>query len=646
MRELAQQILKKHWGYDAFRPGQIDIVESLMLGKDTLALLPTGGGKSICFQVPAASKSGTSLVVSPLIALMKDQVETLNRKGIPAAALHAGMSRKAIQHTLEQALHGEFKLLYVSPERLATQNFRGYLPNLNIQLLVVDEAHCISMWGQDFRPSYQRIAELRALLPGVPLAAFTASAPAWIQDDIIQGLQLQTPYIHRGDFSRNNLIFHALESQDKANHIVRILGRSEGSALIFGHTRKSVESICRTLIEKGISASFYHAGLPNGERSERQNQWVNNHVRVMVCTNAFGMGVDKPDVRLVIHSFPPKNPEDYYQEAGRAGRDGNLSHCVLLHHPNDWQEIHESLLQQHPNEDTLKHTYHGMLNALGVSDGEGEWQSHPVNLALIAQQQNLHPKNLYYAVKALEILGQWQWMEGNWQPATVMMTGPQHEIYDFKEKQPAYGILLDTLLRGHGGIFDHAVNINESSLARRLRKSDFDREVSQEEIVQVQRMLQQMEKLQLLRYQPSTEWPLLTLTESRSLYPSLNIDLLQRLLKRRLQALEQLTNYAVGESCRSAFWRIHFTKETQAPDCGTCDICKRKNRKAGDERSRKFWHSTLLKNPNSKAAYMLKHFPVTQQALLVETLRIMLDEGCIIENENQTLSWVGESFLQ
>ena len=237
-------------------------------------------------------------------------------------------------------------------------------------------------------------------------------------------------------------------------------------------------------------------------------------------------------------------------------------------------------------------------------------------------------------------------MEGNWQPATVMMTGPQHEIYDFKEKQPAYGILLDTLLRGHGGIFDHAVNINESSLARRLRKSDFEREVSQEEIVQVQRMLQQMEKLQLLRYQPSTEWPLLTLTESRSLYPSLNIDLLQRLLKRRLQALEQLTNYAVGESCRSAFWRIHFTEETHAPDCGTCDICKRKNRKAGDERSRKFWHSTLLKNPNSKAAYMLKHFPVTQQALLVETLRIMLDEGCIIENENQTLSWVGESFLQ
>ena len=646
MRDLAHQILSKHWGYDAFRPGQLAIVESLMQGNDTLALLPTGGGKSICFQVPAVSKSGTTLVVSPLIALMKDQVETLNRKGIPAAALHAGLSRQEIQNTLEHALHGTFKLLYVSPERLATQNFRGYLPNLNVQLLVVDEAHCISMWGQDFRPSYQRLSELRQLLPGIPMAAFTASAPAWIQDDIIQGLQLRKPYIHRGDFSRNNLIFHALESQDKANHIVRILGRSQGSALVFGHTRKSVENLCRILIEKGISASFYHAGLSNSERSERQNQWVHNTVRVMVCTNAFGMGVDKPDVRLVIHSFPPKNPEDYYQEAGRAGRDGQLSHCVLLHHPNDWKEIHESLLQQHPSEEILKHAYHGILNALGISDGEGEWQSHPVNLALIAQQLNLHPKNLYYAVKALEILGQWQWMEGNWQPATVMMTGPHDEIYAFKEQHPAYGILLDSLLRGHGGIFDHPVNIHEASLARRLRKGDFDREVSNEEILQVQRMLGQMEKLQLMRYQPATEWPMLSLTESRSLYPSLNMPLLQRLLHRRLEALDQLIHYAQSNECRSAFWRSHFTAETQPPSCGTCDVCKRKDRIAGDARSRKFWHNELLKHPNSKVSYVLKHFPVTQQQLLIETLRIMLDEGCIIENENQTLSWVGESFLQ
>lgn len=646
MQNLAHDILRKHWGYDAFRPGQLSIVEQLMNGVDTLALLPTGGGKSICFQVPAVAKTGTTLVVSPLIALMKDQVETLNRKGIPAAALHAGMSRGDINLTLERALKGEFKLLYVSPERLATQNFRGYLPNLNVQLLVVDEAHCISMWGQDFRPSYQRLSELRTLLPQVPMAAFTASAPAWIQDDIIQGLQLRNPTIHKGDFSRNNLVFHALKSQDKALHIVRILKRSQGSALVFAHTRKSVEGICKTLLEQGISASFYHAGLSNSERSERQNAWVSNHVRVMVCTNAFGMGVDKPDVRLVIHSYPPKNPEDYYQEAGRAGRDGQSSHCVLLYHPNDWQEIHQNLLQQHPPEEALKHAYHGLLNTLGISDGEGEWQQNPANLSAIAQQLKTNPKDLYYAVKALEILGQWQWIEGQWQPAKVMMTGSADEIYAFKESQPAYGILLDVLLRGHGGIFDHPIAIQEASLAKRLRKGDFDREVSAQEIQQVQRMLMQMATLKLLRYQPATEWPLLMLNEPRSLYPSLNMGLLQRLLQRRLEALEQLKSYATGDTCRSAFWKSYFTDDPAKETCGTCDVCKRKDRIAGDIKSRQFWQTTLQSQPQGSATQILKQFPLTQQGILVQTLRILLDEGCIIENENQALTWVGESFLQ
>lgn len=646
MRNQAEEILLKHWGYSAFRAGQLDIVTQIMSGTDTLALLPTGGGKSICFQVPAVALSGTTLVVSPLIALMKDQVETLNRKGIPAAALHAGMSRSDINQTLERALHGQYKLLYVSPERLATQNFRGYLPNLNVGLLVVDEAHCISMWGQDFRPSYQRLCELRSLLPSVPVAAFTASAPAWIQDDILQGLQLRNPYVHKGDFSRNNLVFHALKSQDKALHIVRILQRSQGSALVFAHTRKSVEGLCATLKEQGISASFYHAGLSNSERSERQNAWVSNHVRVMVCTNAFGMGVDKPDVRLVIHSYPPKNPEDYYQEAGRAGRDGQTSHCVLLYHPNDWLEIHQNLRQQHPMEDTLKQAYHGLLNTLGISDGEGEFQPLPVNLSAIAQQLKTNPKDLYYAVKALEILGQWQWIEGQWQPAKVMMTGNADDIYAFKEAQPTYGVLLDVLLRGHGGIFDHPIAIQEAHLAKRLRKGDFERDASPEEIQQVQRMLQQMATLKLLRYQPATEWPILMLNEPRSLYPSLNMGLLQRLLQRRMEALQQLESYATGQVCRSTFWKTYFTNDTPDRDCGTCDICKRRNRIAGDVKSRQFWQTTLQSQPQANATQLLKQFPLTQQGILVQTLRILLDEGCIIENENQALTWVGESFLQ
>ena len=252
MSQIALNILKKHWGYDRFRDGQLNIVEQILEKKDTLALLPTGGGKSICFQVPAAILPGCTLVISPLIALMKDQVETLNKKGIPAMALHSGLSRDNANELLEQALHGAFKLIYISPERLATQNFRGYLPNLNIQLLVVDEAHCISMWGQDFRPAYQKIHELRSILPNIPFAAFTASAPKWIQDDIVQGLQLKNPFIFQGDFSRNNLIFHCLDSHNKETHIVRILQRSKGSALVFGNTRQGVENLCKALNNQQI----------------------------------------------------------------------------------------------------------------------------------------------------------------------------------------------------------------------------------------------------------------------------------------------------------------------------------------------------------------------------------------------------------
>lgn len=645
MQTLATQILKDHWGYDAFRPGQLEIVTAIFAKRDTLALLPTGGGKSICFQVPAVGMGGLTLVISPLIALMKDQVETLVKKGISAVALHSGMSAQEIQLALDQALRGEINLLYISPERLTTQNFRGYLTNLNIKLLVVDEAHCISMWGQDFRPSYQKLADIRAYIPGVPIAAFTASAPSWIQEDIVQGLRLQNPYIHRGDFSRNNLIFHALKSEDKSNHIVRILQKTTGSALVFGHTRKSVESLCKTLREQGISASFYHAGLTAPERSARQTQWVENGVRVMVCTNAFGMGVDKPDVRVVIHAFPPKNPEDYYQEAGRAGRDGQLSHCVLLHHPKDWEEIQESLYLQHPVEDVLKQAYHGILNFLGISDGEGEGRSLPVNLIDIAQQLNVQPKSLYYAVKALEMLGQWQWTEGQYQPSKILMTGTESEIFDFKEAHPAYSGLLDMLLRGHGGIFDHSVVIQEATIARRLRKGRFEEPVTDTELQQVQKMLKQLEKSQILRYKPTTELPLLSLNESRSLYPSLNMSLLHNLLRRRLEALDALGNYAQGELCRSVFWQTYFTENGEVAPCGKCDVCRRSHRIAGDLRSRAFWQNKLIVLGEHRAEHILMEIPKSQQTILVDTLRILLDEGCIIENEKQELQWVGESFL-
>ena len=646
MSQIALNILKKHWGYDRFRDGQLNIVEQILQKKDTLALLPTGGGKSICFQVPAAILPGCTLVISPLIALMKDQVETLNKKGIPAMALHSGLSRDNANELLEQALHGAFKLIYVSPERLATQNFRGYLPNLNIQLLVVDEAHCISMWGQDFRPAYQKIQELRPILPNIPFAAFTASAPKWIQDDIVQGLQLKSPFVFQGDFSRSNLIFHCLDSHNKETHIVRILQRSNGSALVFGNTRQGVENLCKVLTNQQISASFYHAGLSNAERSKRQTDWIENKTRVMVCTNAFGMGVDKPDVRVVIHSFPPKNPEDYYQEAGRAGRDGNPSHCILLHHPNDWKQIEKSLVQQHPGADVLTKAYHSILNGLGVSDGEGQWQNHPVNLMQIAQQYQWNPRDLLFAAKALEVLGQWHFSENAWLPARVMMVARYDEVYDFKESHSHYRTLLEVLLRGYGGIFEYPATIVEASLARRIRKSEFKAEVSEQEISLLQTLLKDLEKKGILRYYPASEWPTITLAESRSLYPTLNIGILQRLFARRIQALDKLKRYVTEESCRNLFWQQHYAPKFAGNNCGLCDVCKRAGRKPGDDTSRKWWQTALKFQPNATAMSLLKDFALTHRNTLTQSLRILLDEGCIIENENQELTWVGESFLQ
>jgi ATP-dependent DNA helicase RecQ len=629
MVESAESILSKYWGYGKFRPGQDDIVNKINEGKDVLALLPTGGGKSICFQVPALLKPGLTLVISPLIALMKDQVENLNGKGIPSVALHSGLSRDQTNQILNNALNGEYKLLYLSPERFTTQNFKGYLPNLNLSLLVIDEAHCISMWGHDFRPSYQRIAEIRTLLPSIQIAAFTASAPQWIQDDIIEGLQLKSPFVFMGDFRRSNLIFYSFNTTAKQQVVLRLISKSQGSALIFGNTRNTVEAISNWLQSEGISSTFYHAGLAHNERSKRQQDWIENKIRVMVCTNAFGMGVDKPDVRLVVHLAPPKNPEDYYQESGRAGRDGQTSYCILLHSSQDWENIQKGLTQQHPPEPVLRATYHNVLNALQISDGEGALQPFPVDLLGIAKQKQLPPKDLYFAAKALEVVGQWHFVEGNWQPAKVQMVGSHDEVYDFKENSKSLSPLLDILLRGQGGVFDHPVVINEEWLAQRLRS----------EAEQIKKDLFFLEKRGILRYHPATDLPTIILPEGRSLYPSIHVEGLMKLYQRRVEALQKLYDYAHSNECRSAFWIQYFGGT--ANDCGKCDNCRKKAESDPMRLARRWWHTTLQGQPQKTSIVMTK-IPLAKREILTQGLRTLMDEGCIIENNQGELTWVSE----
>ena len=629
MVESAESILLKYWGYDNFRPGQKDIVDQIHGGKDVLALLPTGGGKSICFQVPALLKPGLTLVISPLIALMKDQVENLTNKGIPAVSLHSGLSRDETNQILNNALNGAYKLLYLSPERFTTQNFKGYLPNLNISLLVIDEAHCISMWGHDFRPSYQRIAEIKTLLPSIQIAAFTASAPQWIQDDILQGLQMQSPFVFMGDFRRNNLTFYSFNTTAKQQVILRLISKSQGSALIFGNTRNAVEDIAQWLHNEGISTTFYHAGLAHNERSKRQQDWIQNKIRVMVCTNAFGMGVDKPDVRLVVHLAPPKNPEDYYQEAGRAGRDGQSSYCILLHSAQDWENIQKGLTQQHPPEPVLRAAYHNILNGLQISDGEGALQPFPVDLFGIAKQKQLPPRDLYFAAKALEVVGQWHFIEGNWQPAKIQMIGSYDEVYDFKENSKAMSPLLDILLRGQGGVFDHPVVIHEEWLAQRLRS----------EAEQLKKDLLFLEKRGILRYFPATDLPTIILPEGRSLYPSINVDGLMKLYQRRVEALQKFYDYAHSNRCRAAFWTQYFGGKSE--DCGKCDNCRKKAESDPMRLARRWWNTTLQGQPQTTSLIMTK-IPLAKREILTQGLRTLMDEGCIIENNQGELRWVSE----
>ncbi|MGZ5287589.1 MAG: RecQ family ATP-dependent DNA helicase, partial [Flavisolibacter sp.] len=367
--------MKKYWGHDAFRPMQEDIIRSVLSGVDTLAILPTGGGKSVCFQVPALAMDGICIVVSPLIALMKDQVDNLKKRDIPALLIHSGMTKADVKRSLENARHNYFKFLYVSPERLETSLFREYLPAMQVNLLAIDEAHCISQWGYDFRPSYIKIAALREELPGVPVLALTASATADVQKDICEKLKFTSENIFRQSFERKNLSYSVFRTTSKMNRMVEIISKVPGTAIVYCKSRRRTTEIMQLLQMHGLAASNYHAGLLQEERSQRQKDWIENKVRVMVCTNAFGMGIDKPDVRLVVHADMPDCLENYYQEAGRAGRDGKKSYAVLLYDDKDLESLNEQHAIRFPGIERIREVYNALVNYLQIPSYTGEYTS-------------------------------------------------------------------------------------------------------------------------------------------------------------------------------------------------------------------------------------------------------------------------------
>ncbi len=558
-------ILKTYWGYELFRPLQEEIIHSVLNGQDTLALLPTGGGKSVCFQVPALAQPGICLVISPLIALMKDQVENLRQKGIMALSIYSGMSRRQIVQTLKNASYGDYKILYVSPERLETDLFKEYLPALGVNLIAVDEAHCISQWGYDFRPSYLKIAELRNELPGVPVLALTASATPEVQKDICEKLSFSRINIFRQSYERSNLSYSVFKLDAKVAKLVDIISKVAGSAIIYCKSRKRTVELSNLLTMHGLSAQFYHAGVEKQLRDLKQSDWVENKIKIMVCTNAFGMGIDKPDVRLVVHADVPDSLENYYQEAGRAGRDGKKSYAVLLYDERDRGQLEELHTIRYPSLEKIKQVYGALISFLQIPVYTGEGISYNFHFEEFIRNFKLKGTEALYALKALES-DEWIYFnERNFSPSTVVFTTSKQQLNDFQKMNPQSASLLTTMLRNYDGIFDYPSYISETLLAQQLKKDE-------KEIIS---LLKQAAAYRIIDYRPQNDEPQIVFRKHRVAVEDLTINL--SLYAKRKEAfmarIEKMIAYANTKTCRSRFINEYFAESTDT--CGICDNCLR-----------------------------------------------------------------------
>ena len=560
------QILKENWGYDAFRPLQEDIINSILAGKDTLALLPTGGGKSICFQVPALAKEGICLVISPLIALMKDQVEGLKKKGILALSIYSGMSFLEVKKTLQNAAHGNYKFLYVSPERLETDLFLDYLPSMNISMVAVDEAHCISQWGYDFRPPYLRIASIRDQLPNVPILALTASATKSVQNDICEKLLFKkNQQRFQQSFERANLSYSVFNVVSKQNKLLEIVNNVKGSGIVYCKSRKQTKDIAELLTLNNISADYYHAGLSNEERNKRQENWINNITRIIVCTNAFGMGIDKPNVRLVVHYGVPDCLENYYQEAGRAGRDGKRAYAVLLYNDREVADLQLQSDIRYPDKATIKQVYIAIMNYLQVAAGTGEGNSFDFDMASFSAAFKINILTATYAIKTLEQEEILRFNEVFFKPSTIAFNTDRQQLEDFEKQFPLFENLIKGLLRSYEGIFDYPTNIYETELAQFVKKNPNE----------IKRELQQLQQYGIVTYDAQKDSPQISLVINRMYADSFLINLdnyieRKKNFETRIKAIAEFIVNTI--SCRSQIIGNYFNDLAIKP-CGICDNC-------------------------------------------------------------------------
>lgn len=570
------KLLKKHWGYDTFRPLQEEIIESVKQGHDTLALLPTGGGKSLCYQLPALTREGLCLVVSPLIALMKDQVQQLNNRKLKAACIVSGMGSKALSDVLNNAISGSLKFLYVSPERLQQRMFIEHFRRMKVGMIAVDEAHCISQWGYDFRPPYLQIATIREYHPLAPLIALTATATPMVADDICEKLRMKSCRRFQSSFVRPNLTYMVLHDSNKNHRLLRIVRQLEGSGIVYMRSRSGTQSLARFLESEGLSATYYHAGLDSRERDLRQQAWMAGSKQVMVATNAFGMGIDKPDVRFVMHMDLPESVEAYFQESGRAGRDGQKAYAILICDPSDESQRLRDIDTDFPTVKKIRNVYQALCNYYRVPVGGGADTLHDFDIEQICFNYNFSVREFYNACRILEKEGLIAIPTSEDAFSTVFIPLSRNELYRFQVDHLRLGDLLQSILRMYPGLMDCATAVDERKIGR-------NRNIETAEVVN---MLRQLHDMHIIEYRPRPRGPQIHFTseriDERLIYPSEeHYALLKNAARKRIEAMIGYVNNS--DDCRSR-QLVNYFGEATTSDCGTCDVCLRKSRKPKDTR--------------------------------------------------------------
>jgi ATP-dependent DNA helicase RecQ len=627
------QILTKFWGYSSFKPLQEEIIRSVAEGKDTLGLMPTGGGKSITFQVPALVHDGICLVITPLIALMKDQVNRLNSLEIRAIAIHSGMSGEEVDTALENCIYGDYKFMYISPERISTRIFQAKVTRLNLSMVAIDEAHCISQWGYDFRPSYLKIASLREYIPdNIPFLALTASATPQVIEDIMVKLAFREKNVLRTSFDRKNISYLVRKVEDKGSYLIKTLQKTKGSGIVYVRSRKRCKEVAELLVANGISADFYHAGLTDELRDKKQASWTIGETRIIVATNAFGMGIDKAEVRFVIHWDMPDSIESYFQESGRAGRDGKPSFAVLLYSPADKKRLRDSIRKKFPEIEKIKDTYEALCNYLQVPLGSGKDIVFDFNMYDFVSKYRLPVIETYNSLQFLQREGYMEFTEEINNPSRVHFIVGRDDLYKFQVANESFDGFIKLLLRSYTGMFSEFVPINEEALSR---KSAATRDT-------IYQYLVKLSSLNIIRYIPGKKTALVIFTEERLVRKALMIspDNYLHVKEKYEIRLDKMIEYADSDGhCRSVYLLDYFGEESDR--CGICDVCRERNELSLS----KYEFDIILEeiksvlsenNPDAEELVKLVDYPEDR---VVKVIRWLLDHNKIVPDGSHKLSW-------